>query len=459
MKLPNSTEMSKEQKDIYLNAPLNGNILISGPPGTGKTVIAFLRAQTLASKKKSVSVIMFNNVLTSYTRNAAEEKFQVITFHKWLHEWWNNLNIGPENWQPEIFGKKVFLPRCSGYTRKIMDETFDGLWVRFDFNNKKWFTTPKLYNENKKFKDYARPVEIMPKADEFTPLWDEIVELLVQHKEKILENKSAHWGHLIIDEAQDFSKKMFDSFYMIQEVLFKGIGEKPALTIFADENQRIREENSTLTDIVDDLRIKGDQQYKLTKNYRNTQEIASVAATFYVGLKTGIPLLPQKKGEKPKLVKFKSFKSSIDYINRYLENHDNEEFGIFVQNHSLRQKFIQALEEKFKKTTNIKIQSYYSRDANHKDAKKMVFDKGGIVTVITKDHCKGLEFDTVFIPELQEVSIDPSKIEQFKMEMYVMTSRARKNLFLMYTNEGNVEPEVLKYLPKKEQNLLELTYE
>ena len=33
--------MSKEQKDIYLNSPLTGNILISGAPGTGKTVIAF----------------------------------------------------------------------------------------------------------------------------------------------------------------------------------------------------------------------------------------------------------------------------------------------------------------------------------------------------------------------------------------------------------------------------------
>ncbi len=43
MKLPNSTQMSKEQKDIYLNSPLTGNILISGAPGTGKTVIAFLR--------------------------------------------------------------------------------------------------------------------------------------------------------------------------------------------------------------------------------------------------------------------------------------------------------------------------------------------------------------------------------------------------------------------------------
>ena len=72
MKLPNSAQMSQQQKDVYLNAPLTGNILISGAPGTGKTVIAFLRAQSIAKQKKQVTVIMFNNVLTSYTRNAAD---------------------------------------------------------------------------------------------------------------------------------------------------------------------------------------------------------------------------------------------------------------------------------------------------------------------------------------------------------------------------------------------------
>ena len=53
MRMPNSTEMSKEQKDIYLNAPLTGNIIITGPPGTGKTVIAFLRATSITAMKNN----------------------------------------------------------------------------------------------------------------------------------------------------------------------------------------------------------------------------------------------------------------------------------------------------------------------------------------------------------------------------------------------------------------------
>ena len=86
---------------------------------------------------------------------------------------------------------------------------------------------------------------------------------------------------------------------------------------------------------------------------------------------------------------------------------------------------------------------------------KLKFDKGGIVTVITKHSCKGLEFDSVFILELQEVDVDPSAIDQFKMEMYVMTSRARSKLFMLLTNQDNSDLQILDYLPKKDKNLLE----
>ena len=140
MKLPNSTQMSKEQKDIYLNSPLTGNILISGAPGTGKTVIAFLRAQSIAKQKKKVTVIMFNNVLTSYTKNASNDEFDVQTFHKWSYSWWNSLDLGDGEWEPETNGKMVYLPRCAGFNRSKMEQTFGKTsWFKFDFKYRKKF--------------------------------------------------------------------------------------------------------------------------------------------------------------------------------------------------------------------------------------------------------------------------------------------------------------------------------
>jgi DNA helicase II / ATP-dependent DNA helicase PcrA len=455
MKLPNSTQMSKEQKDIYLNSPLTGNILISGAPGTGKTVIAFLRAQSIAKQKKKVTVIMFNNVLTSYTKNAADEKFDVQTFHKWSYSWWNSLDLGDSEWEPETRGKMVYLPRCAGFDRPRMKEIFGDSWFKFDFKFKKqWFTNNTHYHANKKFLEYAKPLEEMPKEDEWSPDWEKIIDKLVANKDKLLKDQSVNWRHLIIDEGQDFSRSMYKAFYMIQEILFKKNPEKPALTVFADENQRIREENSTLSDIEKELNINDECSYKLSYNYRNTREVAKFSAEFYVGLKTGIPEFPEKKGEKPKLISCSSYSKSIDYISRYINNHENEEIGIFVQNHDRRKKIIKDLKKKLS-SEKIIIQSYQYNDQEHADPRNLKFDVGGLVTVVTKHSCKGLEFDTVFIPEIQEISIDPGSIELFRMEMYVMTSRARAKLFLLLTNQDDSDLQILDYLPQKEKNLME----
>jgi DNA helicase-2/ATP-dependent DNA helicase PcrA len=50
--MPNSREISDEQEEIYMDAPMDGVVMVAGPPGTGKTVIAFLRAQALNKRKK-----------------------------------------------------------------------------------------------------------------------------------------------------------------------------------------------------------------------------------------------------------------------------------------------------------------------------------------------------------------------------------------------------------------------
>jgi DNA helicase IV len=463
MKLPNSAQMSQQQKDVYLNAPLTGNILISGAPGTGKTVIAFLRAQSIAKQKKQVTVIMFNNVLTSYTRNAADEKFEVQTFHKWFFKWWNGLSLNNKKWEPETYGKKVFLPGCAGFKRTQMKSTFPDSWFMFDSYRKMWFTNISSYEVNPLLAEYARPRDEMPKVDEFTPDWIEIINKIVENKDKLMKNQAIDWQHLIIDEGQDFSSSMYKAFYMIQEIVFKDNTHKPALTVFADENQRIRDDNSTLAEIEKELRLKKECLYKLTYNYRNTRDIALLSAEFYVGLKTGIPEFPEKKGDKPKLVNCSSYAKSIDYICTYIKNHENEEIGIFAQNNIKRKKLIKDLKKKLPEKTI--LQSYKAKDKNksgeddirkeYEKAENLKFDQGGIVTIVAKASCKGLEFDAVFIPDLQEVAVDPSSIDEFKMEMYVMTSRARAQLFLLISNQDSSDLQIYKYLPTEEKKLLD----
>jgi DNA helicase IV len=74
MRFPKLTDLDAEQKAIYNGAPPAESILVIGPPGTGKTVMAFHRAaflQALSKRKADKAldprVIMYNAVLATYT--------------------------------------------------------------------------------------------------------------------------------------------------------------------------------------------------------------------------------------------------------------------------------------------------------------------------------------------------------------------------------------------------------
>src|SRR5262249_26133113 len=58
-----------------------GTILVLGPPGSGKTVVALMRELALRRQRLPVQSLVFNNVLTRYTGNE-------FTFHKWINDWW-----------------------------------------------------------------------------------------------------------------------------------------------------------------------------------------------------------------------------------------------------------------------------------------------------------------------------------------------------------------------------------
>ncbi len=67
-------------------------------------------------------------------------------------------------------------------------------------------------------------------------------------------------------------------------------------------------------------------------------------------------------------------------------------------------------------------------------AEQLDFDAPG-VKVITYASAKGLEFDTVFLPELQVHDGDLTSPD-LRMRMYVMLSRARDNLYLDLFGRG-----------------------
>jgi DNA helicase IV len=238
---------------------------------------------------------------------------------------------------------------------------------------------------------------------------------------------AAQIPHLIIDEAQDLSRQ----FFLVARYLSKTV------MVFADENQRINEDNSTIEDIKSHSGIT--KVHLLTRNYRNTAEVARLAAHFYTGLPSGIPELPTRSGPKPVLLRHNSLRDAVEFIARYERNNPDLEVGVFTPTKALQRKFVNRLEGKTKNP----VQHYVGGWG--RNAEPLNFQVPGI-KVINFASAKGLEFDTVFIPELQELTMDMHRPEM-RMRFYVLTSRTRNELFLSYS--GQDRPLVVDSLPSE----------
>ena len=63
------------------------------------------------------------------------------------------------------------------------------------------------------------------------------------------------WGHLIVDEGQDFAPTFYDMIHRVQNKL-RAVGKEVAsVTVFADDNQSITKNRSTIIDIRVNLNI------------------------------------------------------------------------------------------------------------------------------------------------------------------------------------------------------------
>ncbi len=391
MKMPVFEDLSREQEMLYLKAPLDGAVLVTGPPGTGKTVMGFYRAESVIKKGKAVKVLMYNNVLKKYSAGSFPNKAVaqgVSTWHSWFAGWWQSM-----------FGQKP--PTEAG--------------SNFDHD------------------------------------WDDIFLKLMRQAPKGFNS----FGHLVLDEGQDFPKKFYDSLNLVLNSNANAT-TSCATTVFADDNQRIRDRNSTIAQIRAALAIVNGREYKLTKNYRNSLQIAKLASSFYVGLQTGMPNLPEgKNGPTPVMLRSGNDGAVMDYIANFSRNNDDLTIGVFADSQTSQKSIYNKLKHRLD-NSKVTVQRFTSGGGSYYgDADNLDFRSSGTVTVLCMQSCKGLEFDVVFIPELQNFRFDPAMIDVFKMQMYVLVSRARTQLYLTCSLPNNVRHPVLDLLPSHNEGILE----
>jgi DNA helicase-2/ATP-dependent DNA helicase PcrA len=394
MRFPKLTELDKDQNEIYNGAPPEGTVLIIGPPGTGKTVIAFHRAQMLSRLRRNPRVIMYNKVLSQYTssRGNVAPDVEVQTLHAWMYNWWKKSIRGLSD------------PPC-----------VDG--------------------------------------DRFNHDWNAIQDAALKKAGVTSGAQHVNWGHLIIDEGQDFPPSMYACLTNVMTVAnANGCSPKLAVTVLADENQRLHPgSNSNIEEIRQNLLLGPKNFFHLKKNYRSTKQIAEFASCFYVGLRTGKPIAPSSIGELPVVswvdrdTEGKFLDACATKIARYADSRRTEEIGVLTIRDKVRSSIFNRLNAKLEEK-KIKIQSYSSKDEDLK-ATNLEFDIPGRVTVINSASAKGLEFDTVFLVDPGAlVSLGSGDLDA-KMAMYVLSSRPRRFLNVMLVEDANSK-KLMKDVPE-----------
>ena len=400
--LPGIQDIGKEQ-EAALALPKEGQHLIVGGPGTGKSVLALFRARRHHRERDGYRFLVFNHLL--------------------------------DRASGQLFGGG------------LESRTWDG-WFRGVFEERA-----------------GEPVPVREPNDSGYRAIDWVgVDAIIQG---LPDRETPPRPFLVIDEGQDMPPQFyaaladlgFDRFFVV-----------------ADQNQQITEANSSRKEIEDRLAIDTDQVIELRHNYRNEYRVARLARAFHTDDPASPPpdlpapaqgaVPPAERGgpatgpRQPELPA--PAQGAVPLLYYYDQDHDERKLdavaggilrladrdprkliGVIAPNNRVRERYLEKL-----RSIEIRldhppppIRTFYKEDRG-----EVGFDEGGIL-VINAQACKGLEFDTVVLADIDEHErlIRHGDPDTARRLFYVMVARAKEQVFMfMKRGEGR---EIEKLLP------------
>ena len=251
--------------------------------------------------------------------------------------------------------------------------------------------------------------------------------------------------YLVIDEGQDMPREFYRALV--------GLGFDRFFVV-ADQNQQITEANSSRRDIENCLAIETSDVIELRQNYRNQYQVARLAREFY----TGDPASPPPEiprpapGTVPLLYEYEPDK--LDAVARGIlglaDRDPRQLIGVIAPKNSVRERYLEALRSAEVSLDNPRpaVETYHGEHRT-----EVAFDQGGIL-VINAQACKGLEFDTVVLADIDEHYVRRGDHDVTKRLFYVMAARARERVFMFMKRNGRSDIEAI--LPS-DRNVLRRT--
>lgn len=354
--LPQLHNLTKQQQKV-LRLPLDGQHLVVGAPGTGKSVVALHRMKKYEAKDKTPKVMTFNHVLAAHTSQLSE--CDLTTAMSWLYQTQYQLT---EQFMPE-----------------------------------------RAPSPNEK------------KRKEVNPDYDQLKNIFSSYYGKVPVQD------LIIDEGQDLPSGFYES---LMELGFENF------FIVGDQNQQITEDNSSRRDLEEVLGLSSSDVIELEENFRNTGPIARLCQHFYTDRASPLPKLPERPSLlKPTLLNYTTVDKCAETILKAADRDTGKLIGVIVASETKREDYVKKFSRLDVPRDNDKpIISTYS--SNQKQGNVNIdFSQGGIVVLCDKS-VKGIEFDTVYVI-LDGLQIIGGDQDAMRKRLYVMTSRAKDELFLM----------------------------
>lgn len=230
--------------------------------------------------------------------------------------------------------------------------------------------------------------------------------------------------YVIVDEIQDFTEEEIMDFLTATKKNFFFFGDT-AQSIYEGLKATIPVEE--ITDLVPSTSHIKVKPFELYRNYRLPIPVAKVVQYVGVGLDTFVEsTYKSKENELPRFIQYDSKSEQLEAIHDIIQSRNQTDVGILLP-HNNTVKFVAD------KLTELggNYEMKYSDKMDWTNSQENLDFDSTNPKVMTYHSAKGLQFETVYLPYIENFSGE----EKDRKALYVAMTRTYRNLYVMYCGE------------------------